>query len=118
MYVKRWFDDVVAMRVGYQYEEKDIWNMDESGFGIGEQQAVKVLYTIDQYQEYMVVGGKQEWVTDIECVSAAGEALAPLIIFRGSDMNTRWINKRLPQGWFFATSKNGWTSNELGLRWL
>jgi hypothetical protein len=117
-HVKRWFDAVAALMEGYEYELKDIWNMDESGFGIGEQQAVKVLYTIDQYQEYMVTGGKQEWVTDIECISAAGEALAPLLIFRGADMNTRWINERSPEGWFFATSKNGWTSNELGLKWL
>jgi hypothetical protein len=56
--VKRWFDDVEAVMSGYQYELRDIWNMDESGFGIGEQQAVKVLYTIDQYQEYIVTGGK------------------------------------------------------------
>lgn len=117
-YVKRWFDAVAALMIGYSYEQKDIYNMDESGFGIGEQQAVKVLYTIDQYQQYMVTGGKQEWVTDVECISAAGEALAPLLIFRGADMNTRWINERSPEGWFFATSKNGWTSNELGLQWL
>ena len=33
-------------------------------------------------------------------------------------MNTRWLNERSPEGWHFATSKNGWTSNDLGLAWL
>jgi hypothetical protein len=64
-------------------------------------------------------GGKQEWVTDIECIDAAGEALPPLIIFKSAEMNTRWLNERSPEGWHFAISKNGWTSNDLGLlAWL
>lgn len=56
--MKRWFDTVAVLIEGYHYKQKDIWNMDKSGFGIGEEQATKVLYTIDQYQQYMVTGGK------------------------------------------------------------
>jgi hypothetical protein len=33
-------------------------------------------------------------------------------------MNTHWLNERSPDGWHFAISKNGWTSNNLGLAWL
>ena len=115
---RRWFDAVEAMLEGYSYRPEDIWNMDESGFGIGDEQAFKVLVYLDSTQMHRVVGGKQEWVTDIECINAAGEALAPLIIFKGTTMNTRWLNERSPEGWHFATSKNGWTSNDLGLAWL
>jgi hypothetical protein len=78
----------------------------------------KVLVYLDKHIKYKVIGGKQEWVTDIECMSAAGEALPPLLIFKGANMNTRWINEQSPQGWHFATSKNGWTSNNLCLEWL
>jgi hypothetical protein len=105
---RRWFDAVEAM-----LEEQ--WNMDESGFGIGEEQALRYFVYLDSTQKHRVVGGKQEWVTDIECINAAGEALPPLIIFKGAEMNTRWLNERSPEGWYFATSKNGWTSNDLGL---
>jgi hypothetical protein len=31
----------------YKYDPVNMWNMDESGFGIGEEQAVKVLVHID-----------------------------------------------------------------------
>jgi len=117
-HVKRWFDAVGAMLQEHKYNPADMWNMDESGFGIGEEQAMKVLVHLDSTQKHKVVGGKQEWATTIECISAAGEALAPLIIFKGQDMNTRWLNEQSPQGWHFATSKNGWTSNNLGLAWL
>jgi hypothetical protein len=115
---RRWFDIVEAMQEGYSYRPDDIWNMDKSGFGIGEEQAFKVLVFLDSTQKHWVVGGKQEWVTDIECISAAGKALAPLIIFKGSALNLRWLTEQSPQGWHFATSKNVWTSNDLGLAWL
>ena len=116
--VRRWFDAVASMYAEHQYEPKDIWNMDESGFGVGEEQVMKVLVYLDIKQKEKVIGGKQEWVTDIECISAAGEALPPLLIFKGESINTRWINERSPEGWFFATSRNGWTSNDLGFAWL
>jgi hypothetical protein len=44
--------------------------------------------------------------------------MPPLIIYKGAEMNTRWLNEQSPEGWHFATSKNGWTSNDLGLAWL
>src|SRR5436305_514701 len=108
-HVKRWFDTVGTILEEHKYDPADMWNMDESGFGIGEEQAIKVLVHLDSTQKYKVIGGKQEWVTVIECISAAGEALAPLLIFKGKDVNTRWINESSPPGWHFATSKNGWT---------
>jgi hypothetical protein len=116
--VRRWFNAVEAMLEEHSYEPQDIWNMDESGFGIGQEQVFKVLVYLDNTQKHRVVGGKQEWVTDIECINAAGEALPPLIIFKGAAMDSRWLNEQSPEGWHFATSKNGWTSNNLGLAWL
>jgi hypothetical protein len=117
-HVKRWFDAVGEMLQEHKYNPADMWNMDESGFGIGEEQALKVLVHLDSTQKHKVIGGKQEWVTLIECINAAGEALAPLVIFKGKDLNARWINESSPLGWHFATSKNGWTSNNLGIAWL
>jgi hypothetical protein len=90
--VKRWFDAVAAM-YEHSYDPCNIWNMDESGFGIGEEQIMKVLVYLDARQKEQVIGGKQEWVTDIECINAAGEALPPRLIFRGQDINTRWVNE-------------------------
>jgi hypothetical protein len=117
-HVKRWFDAVDSKFQEHAYDPSNVWNMDESGFGVGEEQSMKVLVYLDKATKYRVVAGKQEWVTDIECISAAGEALPPLLIFKGKNVNARWINEQSPEGWHFATSKNGWTSNDLGLEWL
>jgi hypothetical protein len=117
-HVERWFSAVASKYEEHHYRPEDMWNIDEAGFGIGEEQAIKVLVYLDSLQKHKVVGGKQEWVTLIESINAAGEALAPLLIFKGQDINTRWINEQSPQGWHYATSQNGWTSNDLGLAWL
>lgn len=116
--VERWFNAVASQFEEYKYDLSNVWNMDESGFGIGEEQAMKVLIHLDSVQKHKVVAGKQEWVTDIESISAAGESLPPLLIFKGKNMNTRWISDQTPNSWYFATSQNGWTSNNLGLHWL
>jgi hypothetical protein len=49
---------------------------------------------LDSTQKHRVVGGKQEWVTDIEYITAAGEVLPSLIIFKGAEMKTRWLKER------------------------
>jgi DDE superfamily endonuclease len=92
--------------------------MDKSGFGVGEEQAIKVLIHLDQAKQQKVVVGKQEWVSSIEYINAVGEALPPLLIFKGKHINTRRISPDTPSDYYFATSKNGWTSNKLGLKWL
>jgi DDE superfamily endonuclease len=92
--------------------------MDESGFGVGESQTTKVLVPVDRAQQYKTVVGKQEWVTVIECINAAGGALTPMIIFKGQNINSGWLPPQTPQNWHFGVSENGWTSNILGLQWL
>ena len=92
--------------------------MNKSGFGINKEQVMKVLMHLDNIQKYKVVAGKQEWVIDIECINAAGKAIAPILIFKGEYMNIWWINEEISGGWYFITSKNGWISNDLDLYWL
>jgi DDE superfamily endonuclease/Tc5 transposase DNA-binding domain len=116
--VKRWFNAVEAKFAEHAYDLSNVWNMDESGFGVGEEQASRVLIYLDKIQRHKAVLGKQEWISDIECINAAGESLPPLLIFKGRNLNTRWIPANTPQDWHFAISKNGWTSNEIGLQWL
>jgi hypothetical protein len=65
--------------------------MDESGFGVGESQTTKVLVPLDRQQQYKVVAGKQEWVTVMKCINAAGDAIPPMIIFKGQNLNSGWL---------------------------
>jgi hypothetical protein len=116
--IKSWFNAVAAKFQERAYQRHNIWNMDEFGFGVGESQNTRVLVSIDVKQKYKAVIGKQEWVTVIECISAAGDSLMPLIIFKGKNLNSGWLPSQTPQDWYFAVSENGWTSNKIGLQWL
>jgi hypothetical protein len=35
--VKRWFDAIETKFAEYAYDLSNVWNMDESGFGVGEE---------------------------------------------------------------------------------
>jgi hypothetical protein len=48
---------------------------------------------------------------------AAGWAIPPFIIFSGKVLITSWY-PGLSREWIIETSDNGWTTNELGVRWL
>lgn len=116
--IECWFNAVAAQLQEHSYEVQNIWNMDESGFGVGESQTTRVLVPANLNQKHKSVVGKQEWVTDIECINAAGASLTPMIIFKAKNLNSSWLPSETPSSWHFAVSENGWTSNDLGLHWL
>ncbi len=63
--------------------------------------------------------GDREWVTVIEAINACGWCLPAFIIFKGKVHLILWYeNTNLLTDWVIALSENGWTNNELGLKWL
>ena len=61
--------------------------------------------------------GNRDWVTIIQGICAAGWAIPPFVIFGGKVLISSWYVD-LPRDWVIETSANGWTTNELGLKWL
>ncbi|KAJ8104468.1 hypothetical protein OPT61_g10741 [Boeremia exigua] len=61
--------------------------------------------------------GNREWVTAIECINASGWSLPPFVILAGKLHQAGWY-KDLPPDWAVALSDNGWTTNELSLKWV
>jgi hypothetical protein len=92
--------------------------MDESGFAVGDSQSSRALVNIREDSSWKVINGRQEWITAIECISAAGVAIPPLIIFKAKYTNTAWIPQDTPLDWRFSTSNSGWTSNSHAYEWL
>lgn len=50
-------------------------------------------------------------------VNALGEALPPLIIFKGKHVSSEWIPEDTLDC-FYSTSTSGWTSDSYGFEWL
>ena len=60
------------------------------------------------------------WTTFIECISATGELLNPGIIFKGKSLQEQWFLNKFKEiaNWHFINSENGWTDNDIAVKWL
>jgi hypothetical protein len=60
---------------------ENVYNMDETGVMLCILGAVKVLVSKDDLRDYRGAGVKRTLVTAIECISANGRSLLPMIIW-------------------------------------
>jgi len=116
--LQRWFDDLLKIITEFNIELENIYNMDESGFAIGDVEASQRIIDATIRQRFQAKPGRQEWVTAIECICADGTFLPPLIIFKGENLSRQWIPASIHQDWRFGCNTKGWTSNIHGLQWL
>ena len=96
------------------------WNMDETGIMQGHRGNGLVVGKASRKHILVKSAGSREWVTIVEAGSAVGNSLPPLIIFRGKDVQQQWFPACLEEweSWRFTASPNGWTSNDIGQKWL
>ena len=113
-----WFSLVQKTILSYGIDPNDIYNFDETGFAIGLIATAKVITRREYYgRRSLLQPGNRAWMTTIECINASGWALPPCVIFKGKVFIESWFDG-LPDDWRFEVSPNGWTSDEIGLRWL
>jgi hypothetical protein len=100
-------------------QPEDIYNFDETGFAIGLISSQKVVTRAKYYGRRSILQpGNREWVTAIEAICADGYILPPCAIFKGKVAIAGWFDDNLPRDWRIEVSANGWTTDEIGLRWL
>jgi hypothetical protein len=116
--IRDWFSLVQKTILQYGIDPDDIYNFDETGFAMGLISTAKVVTRREYYgRRGLLQPGNREWVTTIECINSSGYALPPCVIFKGKVYIESWFDG-LPDDWRFEVSLKGWTSNEIGLRWL
>lgn len=100
---------------------ENIWNADEVGIamGLGD----NGIMVGDAHRKFLVAkySGNREWVTILECISAAGRILNPLVIFAGGSIQQQWFpdkNNHRYEDWFFEFSSIRWTNDHTALKWL
>ena len=57
-------------------------------------------------------------MTAIEAIYADGYSLPARVIFAGKVYIAGWFETNLPSDWRIELLHNGWTTDEIGLRWL
>jgi hypothetical protein len=113
---------VKALYDQHHYPPSHIFNMDKTGFAIGKTKSHQVMVVEGgRGKAFKASPGRQEWITSIECITAAGGVLPPLVIFKAiGAFNARWRPADCPliADWVWRTSAKGWTNHYLALEWL
>ena len=80
--IRPWFQklEVPAVKA---IKPENRWNMDEAGIMEGQGENGLVVGSIDRHQIQKKQPGSKAWTSFIECVSAVGIVLRPLLIFKG-----------------------------------
>ncbi|EED12346.1 pogo transposable element, putative [Talaromyces stipitatus ATCC 10500] len=117
--IREHFNRVQEVIQEYGILSEDIYNFDETGFAMGLCASAKVITGSDRYgRPYLLQPGNREWVTAIEAVNSTGWALPSYVIFKATTYYQQGWFETLPQDWRLDISKNGWTTDEIGIRWL
>lgn len=90
--VQEFYDILIKELIGKNIPPENIFNMDEKGIVCGQHDRVKVW--VDQSQKNTVlIGSKErELTTVIECICADGQAIRPMIIFKGVRQSKQWCS--------------------------
>jgi hypothetical protein len=118
--IRNWFRLVQNTIAKYGIRSDDIWNFDETGFIMGVISSAIVITSSERRgRPKSVQPGNREWVTAIQAINAEGQAIDPFIVVAGQYHLANWYREsNLPATWAIATTQNGWTDNETGLKWL
>ena len=117
--IQGWFERVNETIQKYRILDEDIYNMDETGFRMGVTSTAKAVCGIETKESHAraLQPGNREWVTAIICINAIGWTLPSQIIFAAANHQSLWYHD-LSDDYLISVSKNGWTTNELGVEWL
>ena len=99
------------------------YNADEGGIVKGQGINGLVIGSSEQNPNTVPVKttNTRTWTSIVECISAAGVALDPLVIFKAKSIQDQWFKREfLAQhpSWEVTFSENGWTSNDIAVEWL
>ena len=86
--LQQWFTDLKKVIMEYNIKPQNKYNMDESGFGIGEKEPGRCIINAQVRQQFQAKPGHQEWVSIVECICADGTTIPILIIFCCNNSST------------------------------
>ncbi|KAJ5674366.1 uncharacterized protein N7477_004300 [Penicillium maclennaniae] len=115
--VRFWFAVIGRELADSAILPENVYNMDETGVLLSVLNSLKVLVGKDDLRKHRGTTVKRKLVTAVECISADGRSLHPLIIWPAATHRGSWTTHATP-GWHFACSKTGYTNTEISLYWI
>ena len=117
--IKKWWPKLTIPSVK-AIKPENRYNMDEAGIMEGLGDNGLVVGSVERRFIQKKQPGSRVWTSFIECISAVGRCLDPLVIFKGKTVQQQWFETTLKEfkGWMFTATENGWTTDDTGLEWL
>ncbi|KAI2477470.1 DDE-domain-containing protein [Pyrenophora tritici-repentis] len=115
--VTEWFEVIGKVLQDLAILPENVYNVDETGVMLSMLGSVKVLVGREDIRGYRGAGVKRTMVTAIECISANGRVLDPLVIWPASTHRSNWTTHPTP-GWHYGFSENGYNDSKISLEWL
>ena len=109
-----WFEVIGKVLQDSAVLQENVYNIDETGIMLFKLNTIKVLIGKDNKRGYRGARVKRTTITAIECVSAVGRSLNPMIIWPAATHRANWITYLTP-GWYYAYSDSGYTDSYIDL---
>ena len=113
-----WFDRLYAIIQQLSVTPANMWNIDETGIALSVCTNQRVIGSSETTHTYIQTPENREWVSTIECISASGLKINPVVIFKGKTLQSTWFTPGRTPEYHYTCSEKGWTSNNIGIRWL
>lgn len=110
--ITHWFEVIERVIRDPAIRLENVYNMDETGVMLSMLGSVKVLVGKDDLRDYRAAGVKRTMITAIECISADGRSLLPLIVWPASTHRSNWYTYPTP-GWHYGHSENGYNDSKI-----
>jgi len=117
--ISPWFNHFYIPEV-LAIKPENRYNMDEAGIMEGLGDNGLVVGSAEKRSIQKKFPGSRAWTSFLECISATGVALPPLVIFKGKTVQQQWFPQDLTpfRNWEFTATDNGWTTDEVAVEWL
>jgi DDE superfamily endonuclease len=115
--ITHWFEAIGKELQDPVIMPENVYNMDETGGMLSMPSSIKVLVGKDDPRDYRGAGVKREMVTAIECVSADGRSLLPMIVWPAATHRSNWTTYSTPE-WHYTCSQSGCIDSKISLEWI
>lgn len=104
-------------QLGIANRPECIWNLDESGFP-SDPSRWKTIGPVGCKTVRVSCGSNRENTTVLAVCCANGEALDPLIVFRGKNIMSNWRGDEVLPKTYYAVSESGWMTTSIFHNWF
>jgi hypothetical protein len=84
------------------------------GVLLGKLGSLRILVGKNELRNYRGASSKRTLITAVECISATGNCLHPLVIWPSATHRSHWTTRPTP-GWHFAYTESGHTNNAINM---